>query len=130
MENFAITLVCIALLITGAVSMSMTALNAVNTMSDALREEEVLARDMINTSIACENATTSPGGGSVTLYVANTGNTSLANYVAWDVIVRYQDGSTYWLPYSVPVATPGWTTNIFFFPGQAGNIPAPYFEPG
>ena len=41
MENFAITLVCIALLIAAAVSMSMTALNAVNTTADALRQEEV-----------------------------------------------------------------------------------------
>jgi archaellum component FlaG (FlaF/FlaG flagellin family) len=128
MENFAITLVCIALLIASAVSMSMTALNAVNTMSDALRQEEALSRDMLNTSIACENATTAPGGNSVTLYIANTGNTSLANYAAWDVIVRYQDENTYWIPYSV--ATPGWTSGAFFFPGQAGNIPAQYFEPG
>ncbi len=128
MENFAITLVCIALLIAAAVSMSMAALNAVNTTADALRQEEVTSRDMVNTSIACENATTSPGGNSVALYVANMGNTSLANYAAWDVIVRYQDGGTYWIPYSA--ATPGWTTGAFFFPGQAGNIPAQYFEPG
>jgi archaellum component FlaG (FlaF/FlaG flagellin family) len=128
MENFAITLVCIALLIAAAVSLCMTALNAVNTTADALRQEEVLSRDMVNTSISCENAVTSPGGNSVTLYVANTGNTSLADYAAWDVIVRYQDGGTNWIPNSV--ATPGWTSSAFFFPGQAGNIPAQYLEPG
>jgi archaellum component FlaG (FlaF/FlaG flagellin family) len=129
MENFAITLVCIALLITCAGSLSMAALNGVNTMSDALRQEEVVSSDMINTSIVCENATTSPGGGSVTLYVANTGNTSLANYAAWDVIVRYQGGDTRWIPYS-STATPGWTSGAFFFPGQSGNIRARYFDPG
>jgi archaellum component FlaG (FlaF/FlaG flagellin family) len=128
MENFAITLVCIALLIAAAVSLSMTALNAVNTMSDAMWQEETLARDMLNTSIVCENATTSPGGNSVALYVANTGNTKLANYAAWDIIVRYQDGGTYWIPYSA--ATPGWTSGAFFFPGQAGNIRAQHFRPG
>ncbi|MGA2159180.1 MAG: hypothetical protein WB588_02310 [Dehalococcoidia bacterium] len=128
MENFAITLVCIALLITAAVSISMTALNAVNTMSDAMRQEEVLSRDMINTGIALQSATTAPGGNSVTLSVANTGNAKIADYAAWDVIVRYQDGDTYWIPYST--ATPGWTTGSFFFPGQAGNIRAQHFRPG
>ena len=108
--------------------MSMTALNAVNTMSDALRQEEVLSRNMVNSSIALDNVTTAPGGNSVTLNVENTGNTKLADYAAWDVIVRYQDGDTYWIPYSV--ATPGWTTGSFFFPGQAGNIRTQYFEPG
>ena len=128
MENFAITLVCIALLIAGAVSISMSALNAVSTVSDAMSQQGEILQDIVNTGITCENATTAPGGDSVTLSVADTGNTSLADYAAWDVIVRYQDGDTLWIPYSV--ATPGWTTNGFFFPGETGNLSAQYIKPG
>jgi hypothetical protein len=122
MENFAITLVCIALLIVGALSISMSALNAVNAVSDALRVEEGLARDMANTSILCENSSSTSGGATVTMYVRNEGKTALSNYRAWDVIVRYQNGSTLWIPFSA--ATPGWQTSGFFFPGPIGNLPA------
>jgi len=124
MENFAITLVCIALLIIGALSISMSALNSINTVSDALRTEEVLSRDIVNTSILCENSSTAGSGGTVTMYVHNGGKTALSNYPAWDVIVRYQNGGTSWIPYST--ATPGWQTGGFFFPGPFGNIRAPY----
>jgi hypothetical protein len=120
MENFAITLVCIALLIIGGVSVSMSALNSINTVSDALRTEESLSRDMVSTSIVCENSSTTGGGSTVTLYVVNDGKTALSNYAAWDVIVRQQNGGTSWIPYST--ATPGWQTGGFFFTGTCGNL--------
>lgn len=122
MENFAISLVCIALLIIGAVSISMSALNSINSISDALRAEESLSRDMINSRISCKSTTTVGSGASVIMDIDNTGNTALLNYSAWDVIVRYQNGGTQWIPYSA--TTPGWQTSGFFFPGQSGNIPA------
>jgi hypothetical protein len=124
MENFAITLVCIALLIIGSVSITMSALSAVNAVADALRTEEGLARDMASTSILCRNTNTVPGGATATMYVFNDGKTSLANFAAWDVIVRYQNGNTAWIPYSA--ATPGWQTGGFFFPGPSGDLPTEY----
>ena len=124
MENFAITLVCIALLISCGLAISMSALNSVNTVSDALREEEVIARDMSNTSIVCENMSVTSGGGTLAMHVRNDGKTSLSNYTAWDVIVRYQDGSTQWIPFSA--ATPGWQTSVFFFSGTTGDLSTKY----
>lgn len=122
MENLAISIICIALLIIGAVSISMSALNSINTVSDALRIEETLARDIRNSSISCVSTSTINDGANVIVDIDNTGNTDLYDYDAWDVIVRYADGDTQWIPYSV--ATPGWTTSGFFFPGRSGNLRA------
>ena len=124
MENFAITIVCIALLIIGALSFSMASLSAINNVADALRQEEGLSRDIINSSIVCENSSVTGGGGQLTLYVLNDGKTALANYAAWDVIVRYQDGDTVWIPYSTSI--PGWQYGGFFFPGRSGDLRALY----
>jgi hypothetical protein len=122
MENFAISLVCIALLIIGAVSISMTALNAVNSVSDALREEEGIARDIRDTSISCKSTLTINNGAGIIMDIDNMGKTNLLNYSGWDVIVRYQNGDTKRIPYSL--ATPGWTTSGFFFPGQSRDLRA------
>jgi hypothetical protein len=124
MENFAITLVCIALLIMGAVSISTASLNAVNTMVDSLREEQDLGRDIMNSGIACDNSSVTASGSELALYVINDGKTKLAEYSSWDVIVRYQDGDTVWIPYSS--STPGWQCGGFFFPGTAGDLRAQY----
>jgi len=124
MENFAITIVCISLIIIGGLSISMSALNSINSISDALREEQVMSRDIIETGINCESSSTDSGGSTVRLYIHNDGKTSISNFSAWDVIVRYQDGGTSWIPYSA--ATPGWQTGGFFFPGKSGNLPARY----
>jgi hypothetical protein len=122
MENFAVSLVCIALLIIGALSVSMSALNSINSVSDALRTEEVLANDIRDTSISCKTATSIGSGTSVIIDIDNTGKTDLLKYDGWDVIVRYQDGGTQRIPYRV--ATPGWTTSGFFFPGHSGDLRA------
>jgi len=116
MENFIIALVCIALLISGVLSISMSALSSISTVSDALRQEEVLSRDMLGTSISCISAVTNAGGTSVTIDIQNDGKKAVADYDAWDVIVRYGDGDTVWIPYSA--STPGWTISGFFFPGR------------
>jgi archaellum component FlaF (FlaF/FlaG flagellin family) len=116
MENVIIALVCIALLISGVLSISQSALSSISTVSDALRQEEVLSRDMLSTSISCTKAVTNAGGTSVTIDVKNDGKKALANYSAWDVIVHYGNGDTKWIPYST--STPGWTISGFFFPGR------------
>lgn len=120
MENFVVSLVCIALLIIGAVSIATSALNAVNGVSDALRAEETIIRSMIDSSIDCTTTSTLSNGSVVNVDIQNTGKTDLYNYSKWDVIVHYQGGDTLWIPYGT--AIPGWVTGGFFFPGEAGNL--------
>lgn len=122
MENFAVALVCIALLIIGAVAISMSALNAINTVSDALRAEEIVSRDIRETSISCVGSSMTGSGSIAFIDIDNKGNTDLMDYKAWDVIVRYEDGDTLWIPYGTTV--PGWATGGFFFPGPWRDLRA------
>jgi len=114
--------VCIALLIIGAVSVATSTLNAVNSISEALRTEESITRNMIDSNISCTATSTLSRGSVVNVDIQNTGKADLYNYSKWDVIVRYQDGDTLWIPYGT--AIPGWVTAGFFFPGEAGNLRA------
>ncbi len=116
MENLVITLVCIALLLMGAVTFSMSALNSMSAVADALKADESLSLDILSTGIRCQGSSTTDSGETVTIDIENDGKKALANYTAWDVIVRYQDGGTVWIPYST--GTPGWTISDFFFPGR------------
>jgi len=82
----------------------------------------------VNTGIACENSSVTGSGSELALYVLNDGKTKLAEYSSWDVIVRYQDGDTVWIPYSS--STPGWQYGGFFFPGTTGDLRANILNPG
>ena len=128
MENFIITLVCIALLLMGAMSLSMSALNSMSAIANAQETSESLSRDILSTSIQCGNAVTTDSGATVTIDIENDGKKALANYSAWDVIVRYQDGDTVWIPYST--STPGWTISGFFFQGGAEIYEPNILNPG
>jgi len=72
--------------------------------------------DRSHTRITAISSNTSGDGSRVEIVFRNDGNTSMANFECWDVIVRYGEGGVQWLPYS-PEAS-GWTvSNILFGAG-------------
>jgi len=127
MENVILALVCIAVLVTGAVTIASVSFNSIDTIVHAWKEEEYLSTNMRNTMIKSVSSNTTSEGTQTEIVIKNEGNTALANFSKWDVIVIYQNSSAQWLPYTT--ATPGWTIGGIFLNGQPEIYEPNIFNP-
>ncbi len=91
--------------------MTTSSFASIDTMCDSWKEQEAQMTDRTNTRITAVSSVTRDKGKQVEIVIRNDGNTSLANFDCWDVIVRYGEGGVQWLPYSS--AVPGWTVSSF-----------------
>lgn len=124
MENLFITIVCIALILLATVSYASSSLSSADEITSSFKSAVERARDISRTDISATGAVTNAGGSNVEFMLKNIGNTSLRNYSRWDVIVRYQNGATIWIPYAA-ASVPGWSDNGTFLNGSPD-----VFEPG
>ena len=99
METVLISLVSIALVIVGTVTMTLSAFTSAAEIADSVREMELVAADMRRTEIAC-SPPASYSGGLIDLTVSNDGQTDLGTMSRWDVIAEYQTGGAVYLAYS------------------------------
>ena len=103
METAIVSIICIALIVFGGMTMSQGFITSVDTSTTGL--EEISQRDeiMIRTELTPTDATM-PAANTLELTLENTGQTRLADFEKWDIFVQYYDGSgTYhirWLPYT------------------------------
>jgi hypothetical protein len=103
METAIVSLICIALIVFGGMTMSQGFITSVDASTTGL--EEVSQRDetMIRTELT-PTTTNMPSANTLELTLENTGQTKLSDFEAWDIIVQYYDGTgTYhvqWLPYT------------------------------
>ncbi len=104
METAIVSLICIALVVFGGMTMSQGFLSSVDSTSMALQQLSERDEDILRTELYPTAAST--GGSGSYLYVSanNTGQTKLANFSKWDFIVQYyaQSGNyqVAWLPYT------------------------------
>ena len=124
MENLFITIACIALILVATVSYATSSLGSADLISNSFKTMVERARQIAGTDITATGAQTNADGSAVAITLSNGGNTALRNYKRWDVIVRYQNGATLWIPYSAS-AVPGWSDNGTYLNGGAD-----IFEPG
>lgn len=141
MENAIISVICIVLLLFGGMTMSQGFLSSVDSNATTWTQMGERDRDILRTEIS-NVVPTDPGegvGGLANVYatLANTGQTKLADFDEWDVIVQYYDtgGSKVikWLPYNS--STPGdneWTVvGIYLDTGGTPEVFEPnIFNPG
>ncbi|MCJ7604634.1 MAG: hypothetical protein MUO19_01190 [Dehalococcoidales bacterium] len=103
METAIISLICIALVVFGGMTMAQGFITSVDASTTGL--EEIGQRDetIMRTELIPVNAT-QPSANTVELVLENSGQTKLADFEKWDIIVQYYDGSgTYhveWLPFT------------------------------
>ncbi|MFC1869711.1 hypothetical protein ACFLYE_00395 [Chloroflexota bacterium] len=133
METAIVSIICIALLVVGGMTMSENFLSSVDSSTVGLEQISDRGEEIMRTELATISATMTAAD---TLEVAlrNRGQTKLTSFSKWDVIVQYYDsgGSYYvkWLPYT-DNATPGdneWTKKGIYL--DAGSETAEVFEPG
>jgi hypothetical protein len=127
MENIFITLVCIAVLIVGACTLAMYSLNSIDMLAYAWKDGESRTEGMRNTMLTAVSSNTTKPGTQVEIILRNDGQTDLADFNRWDVIVKYQSGGVQRL--SNTTATPGWTVGGMYINGQPEIYEPNIFNP-
>jgi hypothetical protein len=103
METAIISIICIALIVFGGMTMSQGFMTSVDASTAGL--EEISQRDetMMRTELT-PTTTSMPSANTLELILENTGQTRLAEFEKWDIFVQYYDGTgTYhiqWLPFT------------------------------
>jgi hypothetical protein len=134
METAIISIICIALVVFGGMTMSQGFMTSVDASTTGL--EEVGQRDetIMRTELTTISATMSDND-TLEMILENTGSTKLADFEKWDVIVQYYDsGSAYyttWLPYTsgTPSANK-WTVAWIHLNGAAEIFEQNILNPG
>jgi len=106
METAIISIICIALMVFGGMAMSNGFMTSVDTSTAGLEEvgqrNEIIMRTELTPVSA--NASLVAGPDPVDTVLENAGQTKMADFDKWDVIIQYyDDSSTYhavWLPFS------------------------------
>jgi hypothetical protein len=130
MAAFVVTIICIAMIVVGGMTLSQGILTSADTT--ALNVDQISMREgeIARTDLSIDRAAQLSWADYLRVLVSNTGQTKLANYDKWDVIVSYIDVSdtTYvkWLPFTNLLSG-----NDNWYKARIGlDGPIEYFEPG
>jgi hypothetical protein len=103
METAIVSIICIALIAFGGMTMSRGFITSVDTSTTGLDAVGQRNETIMRTEIKPLSAIL-PSGDTLEITLENSGQTRLADFDKWDVIVQYYDStSTYhivWLPYT------------------------------
>jgi len=103
METAIVSLICIALVVFGGMTMSQGFLSSVDASTVGLEEISQRNEEIMRTELTTVTAS-QPAADTLEVTLENSGQTKLADFDKWDVIVHYYDdgGSYYvkWLPYT------------------------------
>jgi hypothetical protein len=132
METAFVSLICIALMVVGGMTMSngfLTSIdNASNNIEAISQRDEAIMRS--NITILTTNQTSAD---TLVVSLRNNGQTKLGSYDRWDIIVHYHDDAALdhiaWIPYTA--GSPGnnqWTVQGIYM--DSGSLTPEAFEPG
>ena len=105
METAIISIICIALLIFGGMAMSHGFMTSVDTSASGLQQIGNSVDSLIRTELTpvSTNLTADAGGDPLQIILKNTGQTKMADFDKWDIIVQYYDDAgnyhVQWLPF-------------------------------
>ncbi len=137
METVLISIICIALMVFGGMTMSQGFMTSVDASTAGLSEigerTEIITRTELTPMST--NITLLPGADPLDIVLKNTGQTKMADFDKWDVIVQYYDGSgnycVEWLPYNPGGAgTYEWEVGWIRLDGEAELFEPNVLNPG
>lgn len=103
METLIVSLICIALVVFGGMTMSQGFLTSVDASTTGLEEIGQRDENIMRTELSSVGAS-QPASDTLEVTLENRGQTKIADFDKWDVIVQYYDGTgtyyTKWLPYT------------------------------
>ncbi|HAZ31414.1 MAG TPA: hypothetical protein DCY61_01735 [Dehalococcoidia bacterium] len=94
METAIVAVVCIALVMFGALTMLQTSLSSVDLVNEAWREREQTTQEIAMTDISSLSTNVTDAGAIVEMTLKNEGESKLKDFGRWDVIVQYRDTAT------------------------------------
>ncbi len=106
METAIVSLICIALIVFGGMTMSQGFITSVDSTAMALDKMGQRDEKILRTELSPTYAVTQTGGTILNVRLTDSGQTKLADFSKWDVIVQYYDDSlglvyhVTWLPYT------------------------------
>ncbi len=128
-----VSIICIALIVVGGMTMSQGFLSSADSTGLGVAAIGVRNGEIMRTELSPLTVDISGGGGTLEVELRNSGQVKLASFVKWDVIVKYYDkDDTYhikWLPYvDGTLSDNEWRVKGIYL--SAENMTAEVFEPG
>jgi hypothetical protein len=130
METAFVSIICVALLVIGGMTMSRGFLSSIDNTSSNIDSISQRNEQIMRTNITVKEVI-QPSANRLEIHLDNIGQVKLAEFTKWDIIVHYRDNNDQyyvtWLPYTG--SNPGsneWTVDGIY---TASGLPE-VFEPG
>jgi hypothetical protein len=130
MAPIVVTIICIAMIVVGGMTLSQGLLTSADAAALDVNHVSVIESEIARTDLTVDRAAQMTWADYLRVTLSDTGQTKLANYDKWDVIVTYTDVNNEtqirWLPYTAVLSG-----NNQWYKARIGlDGPTEYFEPG
>ncbi len=133
METIILSIICIALVVFGGMTMSRGFISSVDTSTAGLEEVGQRNEIILRTELS-PVSTNMPSSDTIEVIIENTGQTRLAEFDKWDFIVHYYDstGDSHvdWLPYADTPGDNEWTVSWIKLDGATEVYEPNVLNPG
>ena len=130
METAIVAVIIVAIILSGTLTIARSYFSSQDAILSSWREMEERRGERVRTLLAAEGGTTADSGGTVEVTLKNEGDTKLADFKRWDVILHYYGSddsyNVKWYPYGT--GTNQWTVAGIYL--DAANNVAEVYDPG
>jgi hypothetical protein len=136
METVIVSIICIALVVFGGMTMSQGFMTSVDASTTGLSEMGERTETIMRTELTpiSTNITLGAGPDPLEVVLENTGQAKMADFEKWDVIVQYTDDDgdyqVAWLPYTAGGGTNKWDVAWIKLDGQVEVFEPNVLNPG